>query len=168
MENRLWRHVLQPTHYFSTIRIPRSIRLRVTRIRPELFLISRKKHSSVMPGLGSLVKIYKDAIERVDGNGAYRVLASDSSSAHGGNATCVIWDELWNQPSYDLWEALTHSPARENPFHFIVTYAGYQARSGNLLWDLYSRGMAGEDPKQYTFWRSVWMRTSQVGSQQSI
>jgi len=44
--------------------------------------------------------------------------------------------------------------AQGNPFHFIVTYAGYQARSGNLLWDLYSRGIAGEDPKQYTFWRS--------------
>ena len=113
-----------------------------------------KKAIERSPGLRPLVRIKKDVIERVDGNGIYQVLASDSSSAHGGNATCVIWDELWNQPSYDLWEALTHSPARENPFHFIVTYAGYQARSGNLLWDLYSRGMAGEDPKQYTFWRS--------------
>src|ERR1700676_2149486 len=105
-------------------------------------------------GLRSLVKIHKDVIERVDGNGIYRVLASDSSGTHGLNASCVIWDELWNQPSYALWEALTHSPARENPFHFVVTYAGHQARSGNLLWDLYSRGIRGDDPKMYTFWRS--------------
>ncbi len=113
-----------------------------------------KKAFERSPGLRPLVKIYKDVIERVDGNGIYQVLASDSSGSHGRNATCVIWDELWNQPDYDLWEALTHSPARENPFHFIVTYSGYQARSGNLLWDLHSRGIAGEDPKQYTFWRS--------------
>jgi hypothetical protein len=105
-------------------------------------------------GLRPLVKIYKDAIERVDGNGVYRVLASDSSGSHGLNASCVIWDEIWNQPTYDLWEALTHSPARANPFHFIVTYAGYEARAGNLLWDLYSRGIRGDDPNMYTFWRS--------------
>jgi hypothetical protein len=106
------------------------------------------------PVLSPLVKIYSDVIERVDGNGIYRALASDSSGNHGLNPSCVIWDELWNQPSYDLWEALTLPPTRENPFHFIVTYSGYQARSGNLLWDLYLRGMAGVDPKQYTFWRS--------------
>ena len=105
-------------------------------------------------GLRPLVKIYKDAIERIDGSGVYRALARDSSGSHGLNPSCVIWDELWNQPDYDLWEALTHSPARENPFHFIVTYAGYQARSGNLLWDLYSRGLRGEDPNMYMFWRS--------------
>jgi hypothetical protein len=113
-----------------------------------------KKAFERSAGLRPLVTIYKDVIERIDGNGFYRVLASDSTGSHGLNPSSVVWDELWNQPSYDLWEALTHSPARESPFHFIVTYAGYQARSGNLLWDLYSRGIAGEDPKMYTFWRS--------------
>ena len=115
---------------------------------------STKKVFERSAGLRPLVKIYKDVIERADGNGFYRVLSSDSSGVHGLNPSCVVWDELWNQPSYDLWEALTHSPAREQPFHFIVTYAGYQARSGNLLWDLYSRGVTGADPKMYTFWRS--------------
>jgi hypothetical protein len=104
--------------------------------------------------LRPLVKIRKNVIERVDGNGFYRVLASDGSGNHGLNPSCVIWDELWNQRNYDLWEALTHCPARENPFHFIVTYAGYQACAGNLLWDLYSRGIAGNDPKMYMFWLS--------------
>jgi hypothetical protein len=132
-----------------------------------------KKAFERSPGLRPLVKIKKDVIERVDGNGIYQVLASDSTGSHGLNASCVIWDELWNQPSYDLWEALTHSPARKNPFHFIATYSGYQARSGNLLWDLYSRGMTGEDPKQYTFWRSgpdanfaSWVTAEYLKSQQ--
>ena len=105
-------------------------------------------------GLRPLVKIYKDAIERIDGSGVYRALARDSSGSHGLNPSCVIWDELWNQPDYELWEALTHSPTRGSPFHFIVSYAGYQARSGNLLWDIYSRGLRGEDPNMFMFWRS--------------
>jgi len=127
-----------------------------------------KRSSRLRP----LVKIYKDVIERVDGNGIYRVLASDSSGNHGLNPSCVIWDELWNQSSYDLWEALTFSPARKNPFHFIVTYAGYSSHSGNLLWDLYSRGMANEDPRQYTFWcsgpeanRASWVTAEYLESQ---
>lgn len=106
------------------------------------------------PGLRPFVKLYGDAIERIDGEGFYRVLSADAPTSHGFNPSCVIWDELWNQPSYDLWEALTHSPARRSPFHFVVTYAGYQARTGNLLWDLYERGLRGDDPRQYTFWRS--------------
>jgi hypothetical protein len=113
-----------------------------------------KKAFERSAGLRPLVKIYKDVIERVDRNGIYRALARDSSGTHGLNPSCVIWDELWNQPDYSLWEALTHSPAREDPFHFITTYAGYQARSGNLLWDLYSHGQRGDDPQMYMFWRS--------------
>jgi Phage Terminase len=113
-----------------------------------------KKAFERSPALRPLVKIYKDVIQRVDGNGFYRALARDSSGSHGLNPSCVIFDELWNQPDYGLWEALTLSPARQNPFHFIVTYAGFQARSGNLLWDLYSRGLSGNDPKMYMFWRN--------------
>jgi hypothetical protein len=115
---------------------------------------STKKAFERSAGLRPLVKIYKDVIERIDGNGIYKVIASESAGAHGQNPSCVLWDELWSQGGYDLWEALTHSPARENPFHFVTTYAGYQARSGNPLWDLYSRGMRNDDPRQYTFWRS--------------
>jgi len=72
-------------------------------------------------------------------------------------------DELWNQPSYDLWEALTHSPARENPFHFIVTYAGFQARSGNLLWDLTLVAFVVTTRTCIFFWRSVKMLIPPAG-----
>lgn len=99
-------------------------------------------------------KFHRDAIELANGAGVYRALAADASGSHGLNASCIIFDELWNQPSYDLWEALTHTPARAHPFHFIVTYAGYQARKGNLCWDLYQRGVTSSDPHQYTFWSS--------------
>jgi hypothetical protein len=113
-----------------------------------------KKCFERSPGLRPFVKLYNDVIERVDGNGFYRVLAADAATSHGFNPSAIIWDELWNQPGYGLWEAMTLPPTHENPFAFIVSYAGYQCRSGNLLWDVYARGVANEDPRQYTFWRS--------------
>lgn len=96
-------------------------------------------------------KIYKDAIETKKG-GIYRALSSDAPSIHGLNASMVIWDELWNQRSYDLWEALTHSPARKQPLHFSITYAGFEQVEGNLLWDLFQSGLKGKDPSFYMFW----------------
>jgi hypothetical protein len=63
----------------------------------------------------------------------------------------VVFDELWNN-TYDLWEALTHSPARKQPLHFCVTYAGYQPWEGNLLYDLYLRGKSKKDPHMWFFW----------------
>lgn len=42
----------------------------------------------------------------------------------------------------------------QESFHFVVSYAGYQARSGNRLWDLYQRGITNSDKHMYTFWRS--------------
>lgn len=100
-----------------------------------------KKAFERSPLLRREVKIYKDAIERRDGGGVYQVLSADAPTAHGLNSHFVIWDELWNQRSYDLWEALTHSPARRQPLHFVVTYAGYDEYKGNLLYDLYQRGL---------------------------
>lgn len=104
------------------------------------------------PLLLASVKLYKDAIETKDGTGVYRVLSADAPTAHGLNASAVIWDELWNQRTYDLWEALTHSPVRKQPLHFVVTYAGIDQTEGNLLWDLYQAGLKGEDPGMYFLW----------------
>ena len=104
------------------------------------------------PILANEVKIYRDTIVRNDDRGFYKVLSADAAIQHGFNQHCTIWDELWNQPSYDLWEALTHSPARKQPLHFIVSYAGYQPFEGNLLFDLYQRGLKGTDPRMHFFW----------------
>ena len=123
------------------------------------------------PMLRKEVKIYKDAIERRDGRGFYQVLSADAPTAHGLNAHYVIWDELWNQRSYDLWEALTHSPARRQPLHFVVTYAGYDEYSGNLLYDLYQRGLKGEDPRMHMFWThdnlASWVSREYLDQQKS-
>ena len=60
-----------------------------------------KKAFERSAALRPLVKIYKDRIERGDGHGFYQALASDSTGSHGLNPSCVIWDELWNQPGGD-------------------------------------------------------------------
>ncbi len=104
------------------------------------------------PELGRALKVHRDAIELRDGTGHYRVLSADAPSAHGLNPHAVIFDELWTQRSYDLWEALTHSPARKQPLHFCITYAGYDQRKGALLHDLYQRGLAGTDPGMLFVW----------------
>jgi hypothetical protein len=102
--------------------------------------------------LRPFVKIGRDTIERIDGGGFYQAIPADASGSHGRNASATFWDELWNQPSYDLWEALTLSPTRKDAFHFITTYAGWIARPGNLLYDLYASGLRGDDPRMYMYW----------------
>lgn len=99
--------------------------------------------------LGS-VRIYKDEIVVPSTNSIYKVLSADAPTAHGLNPSCVIFDELWNQPNRDLYDALTQSPVRKEPLTFIVTYAGTDQTS--LLYDLYRAGMKKRDPKMYFFW----------------
>jgi hypothetical protein len=102
--------------------------------------------------LRHLVRIGRDTIERVDNGGFYQAIPADASGSHGRNASATYWDELWNQPSYDLWEALTLSPTRKDAFAFVTTYAGFVARPGNLLYDLYSTGKRGDDPRMHFYW----------------
>ncbi len=102
------------------------------------------------PILLDSVKIYKDEIVVPSTNSVYRVLSADAPTAHGLNPSCVIFDELWNQPNRDLYDALTQSPVRKEPLSFIVTYAGPDQTS--LLYELYQMGMQKRDPKMFFFW----------------
>lgn len=102
------------------------------------------------PILLDSVKIYKDEIIVPSTNSLYKVLSADANTAHGLNPTCVIFDELWNQPSRDLYDALTQSPVRKEPLTFVVTYAGTDQTS--LLFELYQTGIKERDAKMYFFW----------------
>lgn len=99
--------------------------------------------------LGS-VKIQKDEILIPGTHSLYKVLSADAPTAHGLNPSCVIFDELWNQPNRDLYDALTQSPVRKEPLTFIVTYAGTDQTS--LLYELYQAGLKKRDDKMYFFW----------------
>lgn len=102
------------------------------------------------PILLDSVKIYKDEIIVPSTNSIYKVLSADAPTAHGLNPSCVIFDELWNQPSRDLYDALTQSPVRKEPLTFVVTYAGTDQTS--LLFELYQTGMKERDRRMYFFW----------------
>lgn len=47
-------------------------------------------------------------------------------------------------------DALTHSPVRKQPLHFVVTYAG--SDKGSLLYELYEKDLSKSDDKMYLFW----------------
>ncbi len=109
-----------------------------------------KKAIERNPILLESVKIYKDEIMVPSTNSIYKVLSADAPTSHGLNASCVIFDELWNQPNRDLYDALTQSPVRKEPLTFIVTYAGTDQTS--LLYELYKDGVQKKDGKMYFFW----------------
>ena len=102
-----------------------------------------KKAIERNPILLDSVKIYKDEIVVPSTGSIYKVLSADAPTAHGLNPSCVIADELWNQPNRDLYDAMTQSPIRKEPLTFIVTYAGTDQTS--LLYDLYQAGVQKKD-----------------------
>ena len=132
---------------------------------PEVFgLASDKEQTKVIfdcvtrmirrsPELLGELDLYRDCVARKDGMGNYRILSSDSPSAHGFNPSLVVIDELWTQRSYSLIEAVTESPTREQPLQLGITYAGMCQTAGYPLWDLYQKHIAGElDNRSYCFW----------------
>lgn len=109
-----------------------------------------KKAIERNPILLNSVKIYRDEIVVPSTNSIYKVLSADAPTLHGLNGSGIIFDEIWNQPNRDLYDALTQSPVREEPLTFIVTYAGSDQTS--LLFDLYQSGIQKKDSGMYFFW----------------
>jgi phage terminase large subunit-like protein len=67
----------------------------------------------------------------------YRAIAADAPSAHGYNASAVIYDELHAAPNRELWDVLTTSTgARRQPLIFVITTAGYDRQS--ICWELHA------------------------------
>ena len=109
-----------------------------------------KKAIERNPILLDSVKIYRDSIVVPSTGNIYKVLSSDSFSAHGLNPQVVIGDEIWNQKNRDLLDALQFSPTRKQPLRFIVTYAG--TNTVTPLFELYEKGLNKENPKMYFHW----------------
>lgn len=107
------------------------------------------------PLLRESCKVMRNEIYVPESDSVFRVISSDGSTNHGGNASFVGIDELWqfegskDNAGRELWYAMTHSPTRES-VTMITSYAGSDTSS--LLFELFDRGMKKEDPKQFTFW----------------
>ena len=67
---------------------------------------------------------------------SYKVISADSRTAHGFNASGVIFDELHAQRDRDLWDALTTSTgSRNQPMVVAITTAGYDQES--ICWEVH-------------------------------
>jgi phage terminase large subunit-like protein len=67
----------------------------------------------------------------------YHAIAADAASAHGYNASAVIYDELHAAPNRELWDVLTTSMgARRQPLVLVITTAGYDRAS--ICWELHA------------------------------
>ena len=100
-----------------------------------------------------ILRFSRDALELDWGEatGEFRCLASDTKGSHGKSPSCLIVDETWNQPTYDLLEACSLPPTRRCPLELHFTYAGLTAQQveGVPLWDLWQAGTQGTDPKLF-------------------
>lgn len=66
----------------------------------------------------------------------YRAIPADAPSAHGYNASGLIYDELHAAPDRELWDVLTSSMGtRRQPVTFVITTAGYDRDS--ICWELH-------------------------------
>jgi phage terminase large subunit-like protein len=71
-------------------------------------------------------------------------IASDASSAAGGNQSISVFDELWtytSERSRRLWDEMVPPPTRKIGCRLTVTYAGFSGES-LLLEELHKRGKA--------------------------
>lgn len=108
------------------------------------------------PMLRAACRVYRGGkvIEVRENNGIYRALSADADLQHGLNPSCAIIDEYHVHRNSEQYEAMrTGMAARENPLTLTISTAGGVKRGA--LWDLYSRGMSGEDPRMYTYWRGA-------------
>ncbi|MBA7489785.1 hypothetical protein ES702_00319 [subsurface metagenome] len=98
-----------------------------------------------------------DHIEVPHRGSVVRVLATDVSGA-GMNADLVIFDELYlyrYEGMRDFFEVMTTVPTKPHPLILIVTTAGYEEDTDDLLFSLYSKGMdlkVKPDSSFYFFW----------------
>ena len=100
-------------------------------------------------------KVYRDAIEMPRFGSVLRVLSSEFRGQAGLNPSLVLFDELWNQSTPDLYDQMTlGSGARIEPLTVSITTAGYDLDTvAGHLYQYGKRCAAGEvDDKTFGFW----------------
>lgn len=118
------------------------------------------------------VRIREDSITNIRTGTIIRTVSPNYRTVAGHNASLTVVDELW---AYELdsakkfWAELTISPARKQPLSVVVTYAGHDQDS--LLYELYKKGLSGQDRKMFFFWShenlASWVTNDYLESQRS-
>jgi hypothetical protein len=105
------------------------------------------------PTLGKLLTIRDNLILRNDGLGYIKVLPGQSAAGeHGRTYRFLGIDEIHNQKTWDLLEALQPDPFRANSQVWITSYASLLHKPGVPLFDLTLMGKAGTDPRMLFSW----------------
>ena len=94
------------------------------------------RRSPVLARRYSVTQSYKK-IDYVPAASYYRALSADAGNAHGLNPHCVLFDELHNQRTRDLYDALKSGQgARPNRLFVSLTTAGHGRESiCREIWD---------------------------------
>lgn len=105
-----------------------SVAQRMVEMTPALI-----KRSKIMAATKRIVN-YKSA-------SYYQVVSADVANKHGYSISGLVFDELHNQPSRDLWDVLTKGSgdARRQPLHVAITTAGTDRNS--ICYELHSKAM---------------------------
>ena len=105
------------------------------------------------PVLEKLLTIRDNMILRNDGLGFIKVLPGQSAAGeHGRTYRFLGIDEIHNQKTWDLLEALQPDPTRVNSQVWITSYASLLHKPGVPLFDLTAMGKAGTDPRMLFSW----------------
>jgi hypothetical protein len=90
-----------------------------------------------------------------DGSGALRILpGKDIAGSHGKTGAFLGFDEVHNQRSWDLLEALQMDPTRPDALTWITSYDTIYNTPGVPLFDLKAIGRAGSDARMLFSWYS--------------
>ena len=80
--------------------------------------------------LSSRARVYRNAISLEDKGSYYKSISSESSTAHGMNLSCAIFDEIHAQRDRELWDVVnTSTAARSQPLVIGITTAGFDKQS---------------------------------------
>lgn len=100
------------------------------------------------PVLDAAFTILRDRIVANHTGASLRVHSADAPTAHGLVVDWVAFDEFWNQPSRDLWDAFyTAMVKRANWRAIVITTAGYDRET--ICWEV--RELARQRPDFYAF-----------------
>lgn len=104
------------------------------------------RHLHVLPGRKVIIHPASDS--------ELKIVSREGPLQHGLKPSAVIFDEVWNQPDRDLWDALVGGLVKvPEPLLVCISTAGYDDTS--LLADLCRRGEAGEDPRFLYRWHGL-------------
>lgn len=99
----------------------------------------------------SAVKVYRNVMEVAETGSNYWVLSADADLQHGTNPHGAVIDEYHIHKDDEQYVAMrSGTAARQQPLIITITTAG-DAKKGPL-WDLYSKGLRGDDDRMFMLW----------------